>query len=372
MKFAFAMELEEQDLNQGRVDLDDPAALRRLDADGMLDRLHEFPEDCGRALGLAESFVLPERLRDAKQVVILGMGGSAIGGDLVASLAEPEAHVPIHVYRGYHLPAYVDKRTLVVASSYSGNTEETLACFREGMARGALCLAITTGGKLKGMASANGVPTFVYNYQSPPRAAFPYGFMTLLCFMRRLGFLGSVGAGVETIPDFLRAYAKTIDELSIERQNVAKQVARFLSRRAAVIYGSEMLSEVAHRWKTQINENSKAWAFYETIPEMNHNSVVGYEFPSDMKEHLSVVLLESPLLSARIGVRFRVVKELLNGAGIPFRSVAGAGSSSIDQVISLVLLGDYVSYYLAILNGTEPGPVAAIDYLKTELAKFTI
>ena len=359
-------------MKHSRVDLDDPAGLRRLDADGMLDRLHEFPEECGRALKMAGAFALPDRLRNAERIVILGMGGSAIGGDLVASLAEPEARVPIHVYRGYQLPAYVDTKTLVIASSYSGNTEETLACFREGMARGALSFAITTGGKLKDMASASGVPTFVYDYKSPPRAALPYGFVTLLCFLRRLGFLQSVGTGMETIPAFLEAYAKTIDELSVERQNAAKQLARFLSRRVAVIYGAEMLSEVAHRWKTQINENSKGWAVYETIPEMNHNSVVGYQFPSDMKEHLSVIILESPLLSTRIGVRLRVVKELLNAAGIPNRSVAGAGDNSIDQVMSLVLLGDYVSYYLAILNGTEPGPVAAIDYLKTELAKVSV
>lgn len=356
-------------MNQSRVELDDPAALRRLDADGMLDRLHEFPEECGRALQMAGSFALPDRLRDAQQVVILGMGGSAIGGDLVASLAEPEARIPIYVYRGYRLPACVNKRTLVIASSYSGNTEETLASFRESIARGAMNIAITTGGKLKDMASANAVPTFMYDYKSPPRAAFPYGFVTLLCFMRRLGFLESVGDGMEKIPTFLGEYAKTINELSIERQNVAKQVARFLCRKVAVIYGSELLSEVAHRWKTQINENSKAWAVYETIPEMNHNSVVGYRFPSDMKEHLSVVVLESPLLSTRIGMRVGVVKELLNGASIPVRSVAAAGELLIDQVMSLVLLGDYVSYYLAILNGTDPGPVAAIDYLKTQLAK---
>jgi glucose/mannose-6-phosphate isomerase len=356
-------------LEYRQVGLDDPDALRKLDQDGMLDRLHEFPDECGRALDMAKQFALPEIFREAQRIVILGMGGSAIGGDLVASLAEAESPIPIQVYRGYHLPAYVDSRTLVVASSYSGNTEETLSCFDQSLTRGALNLAITTGGKLLQVAQERRVATFTYDYRSPPRAAFPYGFVSLLCFMQRLGFLNKVGSGIENIPSLLRSYSKTIDENCSEPGNVAKQIARALHGKVAVIYGAELLSEVAHRWKTQINENSKSWAFYEILPEMNHNSVVGYEFPSDAKKDVSVVMIESQFLSERIRTRLEVVKHLLNTAGVAFNEVAGIGDTAIAHVMSLVLLGDYVSYYLAILNGTEPGPVHAIDYLKAELGK---
>ena len=356
-------------LDHRQVGLDDPAALRKLDQDGMLDRLHEFPEECGRALDMAKKFALPGIFRQVQKVVVLGMGGSAIGGDLVASLAEAESPVPIQVYRGYHLPAYVDSRTLVVASSYSGNTEETLSCFEQSFARGALNLAITTGGRLLEVAQERKIPTFAYDYRSPPRAAFPYGFVSLLCFVQRLGFLKSVGAGIEDIPSLLRTYSKTIDENCSEPNNVAKQIARLLQRKVAVIYGAELLSEVAHRWKTQINENSKSWAFYEILPEMNHNSVVGYEFPSDVKKDISVITIESQFLSDRIRIRLEVVERLLNTAGVAFKEVAGVGDTAIAHVMSLVLLGDYVSYYLAILNGTEPGPVRAIDYLKAELGR---
>jgi glucose/mannose-6-phosphate isomerase len=349
--------------------LDDAAELRKLDQDGMLDRLHEFPDQCGRALDMAKGFALPERFRKVEKIVVLGMGGSAIGGDLVASLAEAESPIPVQVYRGYHLPAYVDGRTLVVASSYSGNTEETLSCLEQSLARGALNLAITTGGRLLQIARERKLPTFTYDYLSPPRAAFPYGFVSLLCFLQRLGFLHKVGSGIEDIPSLLRTYSKTIDENCSETSNIAKQIARFLHGKVAVIYGAEQLSEVAHRWKTQINENSKSWAFYEILPEMNHNSVVGYEFPSEVKKDISVIMIDSRFFTDRIRIRLKVVRHLLNTAGVAFKEVEGAGDTAIAHVMSLVLLGDYVSYYLAILNGTEPGPVRAIDYLKAELGR---
>ncbi len=359
-------------LNHRQVGLDDAGALRKLDKDGMLDRLHEFPEECGRALDMAKKFALPESLRNVEKIVVLGMGGSAIGGDLVASLSEAESVVPIQVYRGYHLPAHVDSRTLVVASSYSGNTEETLTCFEQSLARGAQNLAITTGGRLLELAKERKVPTFTYNYQSPPRAALPYGFVTLLCFMQRLGFLTNVGAGIEGIPSLLAAYARTIDENCAEASNIAKRIARSLCGRFAVIYGAELLAEVAHRWKTQVNENSKAWAFYEIIPEMNHNSVVGYEFPSDLKKDIFVVIIDSQFLSDRIRIRLEAVKHLLMTAGVAFTEASGVGDTAIAHVMSLVLLGDYVSYYLAFLNGTEPGPVRAIDYLKAQLGRSDV
>jgi glucose/mannose-6-phosphate isomerase len=297
------------------------------------------------------------------------MGGSAIGGDLVSSLATTESRVPVIVYRGYSLPAYVDSRTLVIASSYSGNTEETLTCFEQSLKAGAMNLAITTGGRLKEMAESANVPTFVFDYKSPPRAALPYSFVSLLCFMGRLGFLRDRTAEVNEAIWVLHEGAAHLNEDVPLASNQAKQIARDLHDHLAVIYGAEVVSEVAHRWKTQINENSKAWAFYEVFPEMNHNAVVGYEFPARLKGQVHVVMLASSFLSPRLQVRYEVVGRLLKKAGISFQTVYGSGHSQLSDVMSLVLLGDYVSYYLALLNGAAPGPVHAIDYLKSELAK---
>jgi len=350
------------------IDIDDVSAYRALDADGMLDRLHEFPGECQRAWDMATGFDLPESFSAADKVVVLGMGGSAIGGDLVASLATSESRATVAVHRGYDLPAFVDRRTLVVASSYSGNTEETLTAFEQAMKSGALTLAITTGGKLKEIAEASNVPTFVFDYKSPPRAALPYSFMTLLCFLGRLGLLHDRSADVGKMISILRQRAAALKEEVPLRSNQAKQIASDLAGHLAVIYGGEALSEVAHRWKTQINENSKGWAFYELFPEMNHNSVVGYEFPPKLNAQIHVVMLASSFLSPRVQLRYEVAGRLLKRAGVSFQTVYGSGEDLLSDMMSLVLLGDYVSYYLALLNGTAPGPVHAIDYLKNELA----
>jgi glucose/mannose-6-phosphate isomerase len=351
------------------LDLDDPEVYRRLDPDGMLERLHEFPGECEKAYKMATAFPLPERLATARNVVVLGMGGSAIGGDLVGALVTPESRIPFEICRGYSLPGFVDSQTLVIASSYSGNTEETLSCFAQSVARGAKNLVITTGGKLKELGEANHVPTFVFDYRSPPRAALPYSFVALLCFMDRLGFLKGGSAAIAGLPSILRSQARSLEESIPTASNPAKKLAHQLHNRIAVIYGAELTAEAAHRWKTQVNENSKAWAFYDVLPEMNHNSVVGYEFPAALNKEMFVTLLESPFLSDRVRVRYEVVQRLLARAGIDHASVSGVGDSRIAQLMSLVLLGDYVSYYLAILYGTNPGPVKVIDYLKAELAK---
>ena len=350
--------------------LDDLSIYGSLDPEGMLAHLHAFPYECAKACDMAMRFPLPPELRSVNGVVVLGMGGSAIGGDLVASLAEAHSKVPVRVCRGYTPPAHADRNTLVMASSYSGNTEETLACFEQSLERGCCNLAITTGGKLKHMASRGGVPVFGFDYASPPRAALPYSFMAILCFLRRLGLLQDSDSDLDETMEVLKEQGGILDESMPTAENPAKQLAHYLADRLSVIYGAEFLSEVAHRWKTQINENSKAWAFHEVFPELNHNAVVGFKHPASINRHVCVAMLESPSLSPRVRLRYDVTQKLLDRAGIEYRRISAPGRSQVAQMMGLILLGDYVSYYLAILNGERPTPVDAIDYLKSELARF--
>jgi glucose/mannose-6-phosphate isomerase len=352
------------------IDLDDINIYHQLDNDKMIEHLHEFPLECQKAFEKASDFKLPANLSDVDNVVILGMGGSAIGGDLIASLALQESKIPIQVYRGYTLPAFVNRRTLVISSSYSGNTEETLSCFEQSFSLGAQNLVITTGGKLKEMATNKKIPVFSYDYNSPPRAALPYSFMPLLVFMNRLGWFKNSDADLKEALIALQNGDKTINEGIPEPENQAKQLARQLYGKIPVIYGSEFLSEVAHRWKTQINENSKAWSFYEIFPELNHNAVVGYEFPSDLKDKFTVVMLFSAHLSPRIKIRYEVTTRILANSYIKCQTINRQHNNKIAEMMDIILLGDYVSYYLAILNHVDPGPVKTIDYLKSELARY--
>jgi len=297
------------------------------------------------------------------------MGGSAIGGDLVSSLAMSEAKLPILVCRDYNLPAFVDAQALVIASSYSGMTEETLSAFQQALETESKKLAITTGGRLKTMTEERNVPVFSFDYKAQPRAALAFSFLPILGFLYRLGVIGDKSADVAETVQVLQKLSRKMNEGVPVSHNPAKQLAQKLYGHLVVIYGADIISEVAHRWKTQINENSKAWAFYEVFPELNHNAIVGYQFPPELASKTLVVLLRSALLPRRIQLRYQVTCELLDKAKIGYQIVDGEGASPLSQIMSLVLFGDYVSYYLAMLNQIDPTPIKTIAYLKEQLAK---
>ena len=351
------------------MNLDDPQVYQQYDREGMLVRLHEMPRLCQQAWQLAMKFNLPQDYRQVDKVVILGMGGSAIGGDLVSSLIISDAKLPILVHRDYALPAFVDARTLVIASSYSGTTEETIASFEKALETEAKKLLITTGGKLKTMAEERNIPVFSFDYSAQPRAALPFSLLPIICFLQKLGFIGDRSADVTETVQVLEKLSQETKEDAALPHNPAKQLAHRLYRHLPVIYGAGIVSEVAHRWKTQLNENSKAWAFYEAFPELNHNAVVGYQFPEELASKIMVVLLRSSRLAERIQLRYQVTCQLLEQAKVDYQIVDGVGDSPLSQMMSLLLFGDYVSCYLAMLYRIDPSPVKAIDYLKEQLVQ---
>ena len=354
------------------IDLDNASVCRRFDKSGMLNHLHGFPEQCQKAWEKVLKFELPHLHTRISNVVILGMGGSAIGGDIVRRLALAESKSPVWVHRDYGLPAFVDESTLVIASSYSGNTEETLSAFTKSLGIPSKKLAITSGGKLKDLAEKEGIPTFVIDYQAPPRAALPHSFIPLVGIFQKLGLLGDKTADLKEALDILQKLSGDLIETKPLASNAAKQVAAKLWGRVAVIYGAEMLSEVARRWKGEFNENSKAWAFFESFPELNHNAVVGYEFPPEVKERILVLMLRSPSLRPRNLLRYEVTSKLLAKAGIAHEFVEARGKSALAQVLSLVLLGDYASFYLSMLNEVDPTSTDAIDFVKQHLARSPV
>ena len=348
-------------------ELDDLKVLQKYDPDAMLERIHEIPWQCQQAWQEALGFSLPSDYAKVDKVVILGMGGSAIGGDLLRSLALSEAKLPVFVQRDYDLPAFVDAGTLVIASSYSGNTEETLTAFGQALGTGAKKLAVTTGGKLKDIAQKEDIPVFNISYKAQPRAALGFSFLPVLCFLQKLGFISDKSADVAETITVLQSLSVKIDEKA--KSNPAKQLAQRLYGRLPVIYGAGILAEVAHRWKTQINENAKAWSFHEIIPELNHNAVVGYQFPRELADKIRIILLRAPSLNQRVQLRYEVTSRLLEQAGVAYDYADSEGESPLSQMMSLVLFGDYASYYLAILYKVDPSPVDVIAYLKDRLSK---
>ena len=350
------------------VNLDDLEVYKQFDPSNMLAQLYGLPQQCRAAWHKAIDFELPPDYTMVDKIVILGMGGSAIGGDLVRTLASPIDKPIIFVYRDYDLPAFIDDRTLIIASSYSGNTEETLSGFSWVLERNCKKLVMTTGGRLKELAENARVPVFTIDHVSPPRAALGYSFLPLVAFLQQMGFLDDKSAEMEAMIQSLETLLWELKEGNPSSSNPAKQLAANLHGKIAVIYGAGILSEVARRWKTQINENSKAWAFHETFPELNHNAVVGYQFPPELASKVFVVLLRCPFLHPRTLIRYQVTSAILKQNGISHQIIDSKGGHELSQMMSLVFFGDWTSYYLSILYQIDPSPVKAIDYLKKRLS----
>ena len=348
--------------------LDDLDAYQRIDPQGMLARIRDLPHQCRAAWQEAQTLELPDDYCDIDKVVILGMGGSAIAGDFLRSLVALESPVPIFSHRDYELPLLVDGRTLLIASSYSGNTEEVLSCFERGLGTGAKKVVITGGGKLLTTARANGVPAFVFHYESEPRAALGYGIMPLLAIAQKVGIVADKDEDVDEAIAAMVGLATRIDETVPLDRNPAKQLAQRLHQRLPVIYSAGILAQVARRWKGQLNETSKMWCFYEELPEANHNALVGYGLPKEIAAKALVVFLRAPSLHPRILLRYELTQTALEEAGVESATVDAEGKSPLAQIMSAVLFGDWVSLYLAVLNGVEPAPTPPIAKLKDRLA----
>ncbi|MFN2521281.1 MAG: bifunctional phosphoglucose/phosphomannose isomerase [Candidatus Limnocylindria bacterium] len=341
--------------------------IKAADPGGMLQRIKDLPMQVKDAWRIAQRSEVPAEFRGARNITVLGMGGSAIGGEFAAALLADELTVPMSVHRDYGLPAYVGKESLVIASSYSGNTEETLSGFEEARGRGARVLAITTGGKLAASAKAAGFPVVSFQYQAQPRAALGYSLTLVLGIVGKLGFASDQTTVVEGALGDLSKLEGRLDENAAT--NEAKALAVELSGRVPVAFGAGVMGVMARRVKDQWNENAKNWAAFDVMSELNHNAVVGFPNPPVAKEALTVLLLRSARDNARHKVRFDVTAELLDRAGIAHKTLEFPGASALSEVLQMVLFTDHVSFYVALLNGADPSPVKSIDYLKDRLAK---
>jgi glucose/mannose-6-phosphate isomerase len=334
----------------------------------MGDGILSLPRQCEEAWESVQSLYLPEEYRSAENVIIVGMGGSAIGGALLQSMIDRECPVPVTVCREYTVPAWVGPATLVIATSYSGNTEETLAAFEDSVSRGAMPIAIARGGRLKQRAQA-GIPFFQITYAGQPRTALGHSLIPLVGIFQRLGLIRDHTADVAEAVRVMDDLQAEIGPVVPVERNPAKQLAIRLQGTIPVIYGAEHLSEVARRWKGQINENAKGFAAHDVLPELNHNTIVGYEHPHPAGAKVFVVFLHSELYHPRVALRWGATSELLVKNSIPHVQVSARGTTRLAQVLSAIHYGDCVSYYLALLNGVDPSSVDAIDYLKGRLAK---
>ena len=332
----------------------------------MRDRLARYPGYCLRAWGDGASLTVPPGCRDVSTVIVAGMGGSAVMGDLLRDLAAHEGSLPISTCRGYGLPSNVGRDALVIVSSYSGDTEEALSCFEQALQEGAKVVAVTRGGTLKTRSDELGIPVLEVPVAGEPRTALAYTFVASLSLLSGLGL---VQARSDDLHDAVRVMNEILPSWDISSptvDNEAKQIAADLQGRIVGVYGSGLVSGVAYRWKTQLNENAKSWAFAEDLPELNHNSVEGYS-AEEFIGKVFVVLLRSAFTDERIVRRYKLTQDLLERSGVPCRPVQGRGSSPLADILETTLLGDFTSFYLAMLNRTDPSQTPALERVKASL-----
>jgi glucose/mannose-6-phosphate isomerase len=337
----------------------------------MYDLIHEFPSQLQHALKIAQELPLPSlKSVGIKNIIVTGMGGSAIGGDLVRSYLAFEFRLPFFILRNYSLPHFVDENSLVFVSSYSGNTEETLSAYQEAKKIGAKIISISSDGELLKLSEKYNFPFLKIPPGYPPRAALGYSFVPILVFLERSGFIsGKINHLKKTI-EFLNSKRKNYALEQSSEKNKAKKIAEELFEKLPIVYsGADHFDAVAYRWKGQICENSKMLCFNNVFPEFNHNELVGWEILSGMENKIVVIILKDQKDHPQVKKRMEIVKGIIQKKGVKLIELESEGENLLSRIFSLIQLGDFVSFYLAILNKVDPTPVKLIDYLKSELVK---
>ncbi|MHB0914392.1 MAG: bifunctional phosphoglucose/phosphomannose isomerase [Thermoleophilia bacterium] len=344
--------------------LDDRAAIAALDTQGQFGMVAALGEQVREAYQAGRD-VIDESPHEVGGVIVAGMGGSAIGADLIAAVYDTSMYSTISTVRGYDLPGWADSRTVVFIISYSGNTEESLSCLNQALERGCRVICIASGGRLAAIAAKQGLDLITVPAGLQPRAAIGHLSIPVAGCLESMGLVGDLEEDV-------RETAATLAQLSEEygaaapfEANRAKQITAALHGNIPVIYGAELTAVAARRWKGQINENAKNLAFFNEFPELNHNEIVGWEFPGDLQDRFRLVYLEDKEMHPQNVKRMEATAASLPGEVI---RVASIGGSRLARVFSSCYLGDYVSLYMAVLRGIDPSPVDRIEDLKKRLA----
>lgn len=351
------------------ISLDDTGAFGSLDKSAMLGLVDAFPDHCREGWSLGERWARDASAHRPSSLVIAGMGGSAMAGDLVRGLLLRDLPIPFVVVRDYAMPGWVGPETAVVCCSYSGETEETLSAFRHALDLGARVLVVSSGGTLRDEASAKRLSCLTVAPGLPPRAAMGYSLFGLLALIEGWGMSPPMADDVAETFSVLDEERSRLRAEVPERDNEAKALARSLAPGLPVVCAPEgHLGAVGFRWRTQLNENSKLVAYNCLFPELNHNEVAGWAKPFNVQRPVAVFLRDH-WESDRNKLRMEITRELLEDAGLPVREVWGGGKSRIASMASLAYLGDYVSVYAALLRGFDPTPVDMIGLLKKRLSE---
>jgi len=349
------------------MDLNQYQDFEKIDSQNMLAEMNGLPEQLEKAWFEAEALSLSD-FSQVRQILIAGMGGSAIGASLVKAYTAPQSTVPIEVHRDYGLPAWASgPETLVIASSHSGNTEETLSALETALEQGCSIVVISTGGEIAEIAAEHNTDLWIFNHKGQPRAAVGYSFCLLLNLLFRLDFIPDPQKELKDAVSELKAQRELLAPEIPDHQNPAKREAGQLIDHWVSVFGADLLAPVARRWKGQVSEIAKAWGQYEDLPEANHNTLAGVVNPEALLSKTMTLFLQADSNHPRNQLRIELTKKNFMLEGISTNLIQAKGKTRLSQMWTLIQFGDYVTYYLAMAYGVDPTPVAAIENLKREL-----
>lgn len=353
-------------------DLDDLDAIGRLDTEDVLGAVERFPDQCREAWDLGRAAVgLPDAV-GVDSLLVLGMGGSGVSGDVVQALLEERLPVPMRVIKSYGpLPEWVGRNTLVFAVSYSGSTEETVAALQEAHSRGCRAVAISSGGPLAELAREHGFAHVGIPPGQQPRASLGYLTLPILAVLVQMGLAPDLQDDVDEAIEVLSDLASRCHRKRGHAENPAKDLAQKLAGKVTVVYGGFPLgATAAYRFKCDLNEYGKAPAFSHFLPELNHNEIVGWNTLADVtKESFVLVLLRDPLDHERVKIRFEITTGLIRSSFADVVEITAEGTSSLARLLSLVFVTQLAAIYVGVANGVDPGPVEVIQGLKGQLAQ---
>ena len=342
----------------------------KIDPQDMFGAIYRFTDQIKEAITIGEHFNLQNDYSACTNIVVTGMGGSAIGGDIVKTIAQNELTVPFYVNRNYSLPNWVNEKTLVICSSYSGNTEESLSAYEDALKKGAMICGISTGGQLTEKIQSKGYDLITIPGGLQPRAALAYSFVPMLYLLNKIGLISN--ALIDALSNSISPLELKRDTNSIgDTSNPIYKLAKEIYGMIPIIYGiTDTTGVVALRWKGQLCENSKMLAYYNEIPELNHNEIVGWGNNADLLSEFTVIWLRDENDNERVRARQNITKSLLDDIDIMQHEVNAEGISFLERLLNLINYGDWLSYWCAILHNTDPSPVEKINKLKKALKEI--
>ena len=353
--------------------LDNLEQIKKMDPQRILGSIEALEQQVNQVWQEFGRIRIPQNYKMVDKILLNGMGGSALGGHVARSVFFDQLNLPFGIINGYSLPASLDKKTLYIISSYSGNTEEPISTFAEARKRGAKVFGIAAGGKLGALIRAGKLPGYVFkpvcNPSGQPRMGLGYSLGIQMALLKKLGLLKISGQGIKKVLARIEQYNKKFGPNNPAAKNPAKKIAAGLKGKIPVIVASEFLSGNAHVFANQVNENAKNFAVYFLIPELNHHLLDALKFPAQNNQNQTPVFFVSGLYHSRNLARYKITKAVAAKSKIKFFSYKLTGPDKISQVFEAVVFSSYVSFYLAILNNVNPALIPQVDYLKLQLKK---